>query len=171
MPLSPEQRHKLKVYIRSNTIYHGITLALNQHAVIDERSHIVDSIEMAIDTGALRFHSDLFLPNCFINKYNKGEFWFRIASIVAFPGVVKNWHAMEFGEALNSSDKKQKYVYTWSFNEGETYKFYTKILNDGYNPELVWYIGKTSNKSEDGIHELNSEDSDTEKDELILYEG
>ena len=170
MPLSQEQRHKLNLYIRSNTIYHGVILALNQEPSYTERSHIIDSIEMAMDTVSESFHCDLFLPNCFINQHNKEEFWSRISSIMASPYVVKNWYAMEFGEALNSADKKKKYVYTWSFRPDEIYKFYTKILNDGYNPELVWYIAKNNNDNDEDEDDINSDDSDTENEEIRVYE-
>lgn len=128
--------------------------------------HIIDGIEKAVNSEAPSFHCDLFLPNCFITKYDKNDFWFGMAHIMT-EGCVQDWHTLEFGPPLNSADKREKYVYSWTSKSGDLFRFYTKILNDGYNPELIWYIGKY-NDCDKGLN-TNEIDNDTEDDEIILH--
>jgi hypothetical protein len=173
MPLAPEQRRLMQVYLRSNTIYRGIMLAISPEAPSQTCcfQHIMDGIERALDSEAPSFHCDLFLPNCFITKRDRNDFWLGMARIIA-DGSVPDWHAMEYGAPLNSADKRERYVYSWSYQNGSTIKFYTKVLNDGYNPELVWYIGKfVMHSNMQGFCENvdGNESESTETDEISLH--
>jgi len=154
MPLSDEQRRAMSIHIRSNTIYDWHVFGTES---IGGLSHIVKSIEQALDaTGS--FTCDLFLPNCFINGCENSRFWFKMAAI-ASSYKANSWHEMEYGAPLSREDLRQRYVYTWTYR-GDTYRFYTKQLNDGGYPELVWYIGVYKN-------DIDSSD-DTDSEEIAL---
>ena len=168
MPLSAEQRRLMDIHIKSNTVYNWHTSGTNSEPA---RAFIIDKVQKIMDSGG---NHDLFLPNCFIECDNS-NFWFRIARIAA-GGVEFGWHELEYGPPISHSDRtdrtdrtdrKQRYVYTWTF-QGGTYKFYTKTLNDGHSPDLVWYVCAYDG----GVNGGNSdEDSgeDTESDEILLW--
>jgi hypothetical protein len=168
MPLSSEQRRKLDICIRSNTIYEFQVVGTNS---LSGRSYIINIIEQALD-AAVSLRCDLFLPNCFINGCQNSIFWYKIAAIVCCKSGVNDWHELEYGPALSRCDPRQRYVYTWTL-KGDTYRFYTKKLCDGCYPELVWYIGKSVNITSDSaggnhyVHEEqdamdSSDDTDSE---------
>ena len=148
MPFSSEQRRRLKICIRSNTFYRGGT-------------YIVDSIERAIDSNEKNSVEDLFMPNDIIDTEDKGDFWFKMASIIC-SNEVKGWHVLEYGKRLNVSDSRERYIYTWQFN-GNTYKFYTKKLRHGHCSDLVWYISSHKIVNTDSVT-----DEDTDSDEIVL---
>jgi hypothetical protein len=158
MPLSDEQRRLLDVHIRSNTIYDWHIIGTHSDT---SRSFIIDSVEKAMDTkrGIVR---DLFLPNSFINGCECGCFFFRVAAIASGDEGF-GWHAVDFGPPLSRNDRRQRYVYTWTLR-GEAIRFYTKTLNDGHQPELVWYVCKGGRREED----IDSGD-DTDRDEIQLW--
>jgi hypothetical protein len=132
MPLSAEQIHLLDIFLRANTFMY-------------ERKFMINEIEQALDSSC-NFSCDLFFPNCFIDGRKSSDFWFRVANIMCSDEGVTDWHELEFGEPLSSYDLRQRYIYTWIY-KGDTYRFYTKKLDDGNYPELVWYIGKSINGS------------------------
>ena len=155
MPLTRKQKEVMDMHIRSNTIYdwhgYGTDSSLS-------RSNIIRSIEEVLDSDC-SLKCDLFLPNCFINGCENSRFWFKMAAI-ASSNVVSDWHELEYGGPLGREDLRQRYVYTWAF-KGDTYRFYTKQLNDGYRPELVWYVGTSKGDAD------SSDDTDT--DEIMLH--
>jgi hypothetical protein len=162
MPLSVEQRRRMDIYIRSNTIYDWQGVG---NGSISNRSHIIDSIERALDANS-SFTCDLFLPNCFINGHDNPIFWYNIAAIACANENMGSWHELEYGPPLNREDLRQKYVYTWTLL-GDTYRFYTKKLNDGNYRELVWYI----NKSKGGVSHINDDidsSNDTDTEDIML---
>jgi hypothetical protein len=144
MPLSDEQRRLLDVHIRYNTIYDWHIIGTHSDT---SRSFIIDSVEKAMDTkrGIVR---DLFLPNSFINGCDCDCFFHRIA-VIASGGGDFGWHEIDFGPPLSRSDHRQRYVFTWTLR-GEVIRFYTKTLNDGYQPELVWYVCKGGARRAEG---------------------
>jgi hypothetical protein len=75
---------------------------------------------------------------------------------IASSNEISDWHEMEFGAPLSKEDIRQRYVYTWKF-KGDTYRFYTKQLNDGGYPELVWFIG-ASKQDIDSSDETDSDE-------------
>ena len=162
MPLSIEQRCRLDMYIRSNTIYDWQGMG---NGSISSRSHIIDSIGKAVDASD-NFKCDLFLPNCFINGHDNPKFWYNVAAIVCASEGVSNWHELEYGPPLSREDLRQKYVYTWTL-QGDTYKFYTKKLSDGHYSELIWYINKSKNSISPVSDDIDSAD-DTETEDVML---
>lgn len=136
------------------------------------RVRIIDSIERCFD-ATHTFTCDLFLPNSFINGRENSDFWFRMATIACSDGKVEDWHELEYGTPMNRDDLRQRYVYTFKLN-GDTYRFYTKVLNDGCYPELVWYVGKAVGEAKNTVLEYSSfEDdidsgNDTDTDEISL---
>ena len=160
MPLSSEQRRIMDIHVRSNTIYDWHGFGTESAA---GRAYIIGSIEQALDS-VNSFRQDLFLPNCFINGCENSNFWYRMAAIVSAKDGVEDWHELEYGAPLNIEDHRQRYVYTWTF-KGDVYRFYTKTLSDGSYPELVWYVGK-STESTDG--DIDSAD-DTDTDGIVLH--
>ena len=173
MPLSREQRRRMDIHIQSNTIYNWHMSGTNSESA---RTFIVDRVERSMDSGGVH---DLFLPNCFI-ECDISNFWFRMAAI-ASGGEDFGWHELEYGPPISRDDLRQRYVYTWTF-QGWTYKFYTKTLNDGHVPELVWYVCRgsrcldclnCSNRLEtslddSGIDNIES-GNDTDSEEIMLW--
>jgi hypothetical protein len=152
MPLSSEQRRLMKQYLRANTFY-------------TDGSYVAHTIEMAIDNNNSVTVSDLFLPNDIIKNKNKKDFWFRMASIIC-SDEVKDWHELEYGSPINTYDKRSRYIFTWTF-QGDTYKFYTKVLRHGRYAELVWYINSQKTSIDDCISD-NDEDTDSDEIELQI---
>lgn len=163
MSLSHKQKHLMDIHLRTNTLYDDVGMNTGTYA---DRLHIVNSIEYVLRMQKDGFCSvDLFLPNCFIMQSDINEFWFKIASIIASSNEIKNWHALEYGKALNNVDRRERYVYTWSLsgdNHYEVYKFYTKILRDtNQHKELIWYFGKTTFRNDDLDDESNTTDNES----------
>jgi hypothetical protein len=152
MTFSSEQKHAMATHIRSNTIYDWHLFGTGSTGGL---MHILTSIEQIIDSTE-SCTSDLLLPNCFIIGCENATFWRRMAEI-ASSDEATNWHELEFGSPLNRDDLRQRYVYTWSF-KGDTYRFYTKILNEAYAPELVWFFSASK-------HDVDSSD-ETDSDEI-----
>lgn len=191
MPLSPEQKLLINSHLRSNTLFSSAGDAI-------DRMSFVNRIERVIDYGHHQHNGindnyqphttnndnrkktviteDLFLPNCFIiNQDDTSTFWLKIASIITKTKRlchIRDWHAIEYGCALNRVDRKERYIYTWSF-KGDTYRFYTKILTDGYHKELIWYMGRSLSNCLDSNHEecddSSSCGSNTDSEELDLH--
>ena len=162
MPLSPEQRRVMDIHIKSNTVYNWHTSGTNSGPA---RTFIIDRVQRIMDSGG---NHDLFLPNCFI-ECEASSFWFKIARI-ASDGVEFGWHELEYGPPISREDRKQRYVYTWTF-KGKTFKFYTKTLNDGYKPDLVWYVCACNGgvNCNDGNNSSDDSGEDTESDEILLW--
>lgn len=154
MPLSPEQRRKMDIHIRSNT-------AFNRQADTDYytgRNFIIDSMERLLDS-TLNLTRDLFLPNSFIDGCIS-SFWLKMASIMCAGGF-SDWHELEYGAGLNRHDLRERYVYTWTY-KGDTYRFYTRVLRSGSMKELAWYINKSTDQA-------SGDDTDTEDVMLQVY--
>ncbi len=159
MPLTESQRRSMDAHLRSNTIYHWHAFGTDS---VRGRVYIINAVERAMDS-AHDYRHDLFLPNCFIDGCSNASFWFKMAAIMCEYAGLEGWHEMEFGPPLSQDDRHERYVYTWIF-KGDTYRFYTKTLNDGYFKELVWYIGKSVAGDVD-----SSEDTDREEVLLRVY--
>lgn len=156
--LSHEQRRLMDIHLRTNTLYGGANTGSRE-----DRLHIINSIDYAMGIHNTFLSVDLFLPNCFIIQRDINEFWFKMALIIT--PLIENWHALEYGRALNNVDRKERYVYTWS-GDDNVHKFYTKILHDGYqHKELIWYFGKSSLL----LNLEHSNEEDTESDEINLH--
>lgn len=148
----------MDIHLRSNTIYHWHAFGTDS---MSGRGYIINAVENVVDSiGSCS--RDLFLPNCFIDGCRNATFWFKMAAIICDYGVVEGWHELEYGAPLSQEDLHQRYVYTWNF-KGETYRFYTKTLNDGYFKELVWYVGKSPGCCEN----VDSSDETDEEDILL----
>lgn len=98
-----------------------------------------------------------------------------MAAIACLDGGVNYWHELEYGVPINSEDLRQRYVYTWIY-KGDTYRFYTKTLNDGCYPELVWYVGKAVGGMSKGQTNMDVDDDDvdslydTDSEEILSHE-
>ena len=162
MPLSAEQRRIMNIHLRSKTAYDG---AGTNH--LPDRTLIIGCIEFVLDNEE-DCQCDLYLPNSFIVHESRHDFWFKMAGILCSGLTTKEWHALEYGVPLSREDHRQRYVYTWHF-DGSAYKFFTKVLNDGYRRELVWYFGKM--KDSGGIYLNDDIDSsnETDSDEIIVH--
>lgn len=169
-PLTAKQKHSMDIYLRANTLFCGIT----------DRQHIVHCLERALISATDGFQKfDLFLPDCFIEKNDRNDFWLGLVMQLG-SGKVERWHSLEYGPVR----KRERYVYTWCLEpEGNEYKFYTKILKNGPYSELIWYLGARHTTSSadskalahcptDSLLPLvggSDDDCDTDEETINLY--
>lgn len=158
MPFTDIQKRLMDIHLKSNTIYHWHAFGTDSTS---GRGYIVNTVEQVLDSPK-DCSRDLFLPNCFIDGCSNPIFWFKMACIACNYQGLEEWHEMEFGTPLSQEDLHQRYVYTWVF-KGDTYRFYTKTLDDGYFKELVWYVGKSVGCDGD----VDSSD-DTDEEDILL---
>jgi len=123
------------------------------------RTYVIDSIECVMDSSTSRIRA-LGLRNSSIACPDKAYFWRTLAEI-ASGSVEVGWHATEYGEPLNETDHKTRYVFTWRCGHS-VLKFFTKILHqvDG-GQSLEWFVCKlTADTDHSG--------DDTDSDEILL---
>lgn len=164
MPLTESQKRSMDAHLRSNTIYHWHAFGTDS---VSGRGYIINAVQRVMDS-AHDYRHDLFLPNCFIDGCSNARFWFKMAAIMCDYAGPEGWHELEFGPPLSPDDRHERYVYTWGFG-GDTYRFYTKTLNDGYSKELVWYFGKSVGCGCESTCDGSSEDTDEEEVRLRVY--
>lgn len=136
MPLTRTQRAAMDILIQYNTD----TVEDVSNTITTFRTYTIDSIERIMDSDASRIRG-LALPNSWIVNPDKASFWHTMA-IIATGDEAVEWHAMEYGEPVNETDRKSRYVYTWRFNNAPL-QFYTKIIHkDTVRKSLEWFVCK-----------------------------